>query len=428
MTMVTPRRPVSWYLVIPFPIALAFATPGCNREPPLGGASAGDDFPGVTVRDSAGIEIVENHVPEWPAEQFWTLDPEPEIVLGGDESLEPEAGDSTHLIWQVTGVARLADGRVAVLSEGNRTILLFEPSGRFSKSIGRGGRGPGEFSAPQHLQYLPPDTLAVWDAHYGSVAYFDTAGTLLRHRLIDLGAMMAAISLGNATERATPLGDGSFVAHVSRRDFRVPPPPPGQPFRPPVEYVRIDSTYAAHSLGSWEGFERSRIGVVEGVLYPPVGPLFFVQSHLAGGGDPLLIYVSNGDENEIRQFSPEGALLRIIRRTTDPIPISAEEREAKEAGRLARNLEAIPPQDFHPPVNGLHVDMAGYLWVVDARNRFSVFSPKGRWLGTLDAPPGLTCFLHGRPCWIGEDLFLRLARDEMNVQRIEGYRLNRRTL
>ena len=403
-------------------IALALAVPGCDREPPPGGASAGGDFPGVTIRDSAGIQIVENHAPEWPGERFWTLDPEPEIVLGGDESLEPEAGDSTHLIWQVKGVARLVDGRVAVLSEGNREILLFEPSGRFSRSIGRGGRGPGEFSSPQHLQYLPPDTLAVWDAMYGPVVYFDTAGTLLRHRLIDLGAIMAEIG-GNWTEWATPLGDGSFVAHVHRRDSRAPPL--GQPFRPLVDYVRIDSTYAAHSLGRWEEFQRSRIGLVEGVFYPPSAPLFWVQSHLAGGGRPLSIYVSNGDENEIHQFSREGVLLRIIRRTTGPIPISAEEREAKEAGRSARNLEVMPPQDFHPPVNGLHVDMDGYLWVADARNRFSVFSPKGRWLGTLDAPPGLVCFIYGSPCWVGEDLLLGIVMDEMRVQRIEGYRLNR---
>ena len=365
MTMVTPHRPVSWYLVIPFPIALAFAVPGCDREPPPRGASAEGDSPGVTTRDSAGIQIVENHAPERSAGEFWTLDPEPEIVLGGEESLEGTAGESAHLIWQVRGAARLVDGRVAVLSQGNRKVLLFDPSGRFSKSIGRGGRGPGEFSSPQHLQYLPPDTLTVWDAWYGPVAYFDTTGTLLRHRLIDLGAVMAAIGTAHATERATPLGGGSFVAHVTSRDYGAPPP--GQPFRPPVEYVRIDSTYSAHSLGgSWGGLEQGYVSPDGGG--GPFGsgpglPLFWVRSHIAEGGDPPSIYISDGDRNEIHQFSPEGVLLRIIRRTTHPIPITSEDRKAQvelkaslntttDSGKQAwaRRLEAQrPQQDAYPP-------------------------------------------------------------------------------
>ena len=44
---------------------------GCERPSP--GADAGS-APGFTVHDSAGIEIVENHAPEQPPGQFWTID------------------------------------------------------------------------------------------------------------------------------------------------------------------------------------------------------------------------------------------------------------------------------------------------------------------------------------------------------------------
>lgn len=37
----------------------------------------------ATVRDSAGIEIVENHTPVWSPADSWTQDPEPEFVIGG---------------------------------------------------------------------------------------------------------------------------------------------------------------------------------------------------------------------------------------------------------------------------------------------------------------------------------------------------------
>ena len=104
---------------------------------------------GVTVRDSGGIEIVDNHTPEFSAGPFWTIDNEPEVVLGGEVSWEGEVTDSSHLVWGVSGVAGLAGGRGAVLSRQNRRLYLFEPSGEFSKAIGREGRGRGN-SAPPH--------------------------------------------------------------------------------------------------------------------------------------------------------------------------------------------------------------------------------------------------------------------------------------
>ena len=141
--------------------ALAMVIPASGCEQPAGDGGAQAD-PTVTIRDSAGIEIVENHAPEHPAGSFWTFDPVPEIVLGGANDLGALANDSAQLIWEVAGLARLEDGRVAVLSSEGKQLLLFEPSGELSRTIGRAGEGPGEFTRPEWLQYLPPDTLVVW--------------------------------------------------------------------------------------------------------------------------------------------------------------------------------------------------------------------------------------------------------------------------
>ena len=37
---------------------------------------------GVTIRDSAGIQIVENRAPVWDSADFWTVDPEPNASCG----------------------------------------------------------------------------------------------------------------------------------------------------------------------------------------------------------------------------------------------------------------------------------------------------------------------------------------------------------
>lgn len=173
---------------------------------------------GFSVRDSGDVEIVENHAPEWPTGRFWTIDPEPEFVLGGNTAPHGEAGDSSHLIWQVAGLARLTDGRIAVLSAGNDQLLLFEPSGVLSMTIGRRGRGPGEFERAARLQYLSPDTLVVWQSWMGAVSYFDTDGVLLNSRPLDLGRIMGNKTGANAESWTYPLPDGSFMLQADRPD------------------------------------------------------------------------------------------------------------------------------------------------------------------------------------------------------------------
>ena len=156
-------------------IALALSVCACDRPPPEPESS------GVTIRDSAGIRIVENHTPVWTSADFWIVDPEPEFVLG-----HGAPGDSAHLVWNIRQAGMLSDGRVAMLSPGgDRKVLVFEPSGRLSAAFGRAGRGPGEFYYPLRLQVLPGDTIVVWDQGFGPVYHFDPSGKILRERRIE---------------------------------------------------------------------------------------------------------------------------------------------------------------------------------------------------------------------------------------------------
>ncbi len=385
-------------------------------------------LPAVVVRDSAGIEVVENRTPAWAADDIWTVAPHPEIVIGGnDASASP--GDSTHLVWSVTDVAPLSDGRLAVLSSREKRVFLFEPSGEFVRSIGREGRGPGEFGYPEHLQILPGDTLVVWDYMFGPVTYFNPAGEVLRSWRVDVGAVLAEVRKPNqmSPERVhLPMADGSYIVQVGL----VPGssiPPQGVPDRLPVEFVRIDSAYAAYSLGRWEEQEFLYSRGVYPLLPFPLG----VQ--LAAGDSPLVVYISSSDRYEVQQFTGTGALVRIIRRTAEPIPITAtdvEEWRDRVSPSVAWDWDAwdrivadLPPRSFRPPVVGLLVDSQGYLWVKDradpGNSVWSVFDPAGRWQGTLEVPLE-------RLEWVGPELILGVNRDPATgLEAVEGYRLSR---
>ena len=94
---------------------------------------------------------------------------------------------------------------------------------------------------------------------FGPVAYFDPSGESLRDWRLDVGALLGVTRKPNqmSPERVhLPLADGSFIVetHLIPGDFI---PPFGEPYRAPVEFLRVDSEYGVHSLGRWE--EREHI-------------------------------------------------------------------------------------------------------------------------------------------------------------------------
>ena len=420
--------------------AVALSVVACDPAP---GEGEGAVEQAVTVWDSAGIEIVENHAPEHAPGEFWTLDSVPEFVLGGAKDLAAMANDAPQLIWRVEGLARLSDGRVAVLSSGSKQLMLFEPSGELSVIMGGPGEGPGEFRHPLAFQYLPPDTLVVWDSFLTSIDYFDDEGTLLKERSLD-HVRMREHGVGPESLRL-PLPDGSFLSgvdhttgdespgdcsHLAER-VRVSSPVGGRMLEsemisPGEELLRVDDAYGAHSFGCARPW----------------------RTHLAAGGDPPLVYISN-DDRGIHQRSLDGALVRIIRRTTVPPPVTDKAWKA-EREHWARNREILgwPPQTEedetsprrtnYPAVEALLVDSEGYLWVREwstsesgIPDQWSVFSPEGRWLGALAFPPDPAapdqrlCRQYTTTCWIGGDYFVIVRQDEFGVERVEGYRIRR---
>jgi hypothetical protein len=90
--------------------------------------------------------------------------------------------------------------------------------------------------------------------------------------------------------------------------------------------------------------------------------------------------------------------------------------------------EQIPLPEVLPFYERFRVDDDGNLWVLDYRLErddpyvWSVFDPDGRWLGEVETPPG------GRVTHVGSDFVLGVWTDELDVQQVRLYDLEKPAL
>jgi hypothetical protein len=379
------------------------------------------DAPAYVVRDSAGIQIVESAGPLWPAGVGWELADSPRVTIGLED------GDPRYLLDGVTGAFRLSDGRIVIANSGSVELRVYDAQGQYLQTIGRRGGGPGEFRRPDHIRRAAGDTIEVWDAMLGPISVFDPQGRYVRRENIDLDRVMDTIGLSRATERLTPLPDGSFVLHVTiRGNARERGVLPGVLYRPPLGFFRFQRDLSrVDSLGWYGGLPQMYLEI-GGRNVSALRPIN-VHASVASGGEPFRVYAGNGEPYEIHAFASTGRLDRILRQTDPPALLSEEERQrirqrffelnpGAEA-RYRRVMDAMPPQTHYPAYNGLYIDSESHLWVATYTDGMHVFDPAGRWLGRLR--------LHGRPLDIGRDYVLLLARDSLMVERVKLYDLRR---
>jgi 6-bladed beta-propeller len=99
--------------------------------------SSGADRSASTVRDSAGIVIVETA--RASDTEYWTV--RQLLSIGPDSS----AAD-TGVFGSIGGVTADAQGRIYVLDQQAQQVRVFAPDGKLVRALGRPGKGPGELS------------------------------------------------------------------------------------------------------------------------------------------------------------------------------------------------------------------------------------------------------------------------------------------
>jgi hypothetical protein len=88
--------------------------------------------------------------------------------------------EGPEIFSRLADFAVCGDERLHVLEGHAREVRVFDRDGRHVRTLGRSGRGPGEFTFPAAVECLPNGGIMVVDIRNVRYTFFDTAGVLVR--------------------------------------------------------------------------------------------------------------------------------------------------------------------------------------------------------------------------------------------------------
>ena len=392
------------------------------------GAAAQASAPAVVTRDSAGVQIVENSGPRWSGGVPWRIAAAPSLEIGA------ASGAESDQLYGVQDAIRLEDGTIAIADGGTNRIRIYDRSGRHVRDLGGRGGGPGEFGMLGGIGRAGGRSIAAWDARRKRLTHFDADGRVIREIGVDsrygLGLVSPAVGwFADGTPVITP----GFAA----RDLLAAA---SGERRAPEHYLHVRLDGGIDTVAVLRGREEFVIRQGRSLSAPQVP--FGRASHGAAGGDAF--FGGESDRFEVRQWSPSGELLRVIRAAMEPRPVTPEhvtryEEEQREAAQRRNRVAAmvsafaaaagsedadLPHRETLPFFDRILVDRTGHLWVKEfgfesEPGRWQVFGPDGGWLGALSTPAGF------RVTDIGHDHVLGVDVDSLGVERVRLYALAR---
>jgi len=325
---------------------------------------AGDAF---EVVDSAGVALVLNH--DAGPEGFGSLEVVEDLRLGAMD------GEREELLFHgIHDIVLDGDERIFVANNQTGTVRLFDQDGTFVREFGGKGEGPSEIPSMLNDLIRAGDEIALIDwQRGGKTILYDTAGTF-RESWRDTRPDGERYSLSGYTP------EGWLSIEIS--------PYPDDP-RPGGVYERRSTMrrfVSPDSLGEalFELSPNLIYGTEESegldwALFDPVEAWGF-----DGDGN---IYQSAGVDYRIDVISPDGELLRSIRRDVRGIPITDADVEAYkddvrlqydtasrgDAARRQEQLErylarideqaTLPMPEVRPRLGQMLVAHSGAIWV-----------------------------------------------------------------
>ena len=337
---------------------------------------------------NAGVEVISN--PKTPV-------PPPgrrkRLVFKEDLSIGLREGDEKYMFGANIVFNTDDEGNFYVTDWDKRAILKYDPSGKYVRTIGRQGQGPGEFQNLSVVRFDRDGALYVTDLSSRRISFFDKDGTYLRQILIPdvFEDLYVGAKGGYVSSRTIPAeNEGGMGFKIVDGFFN-------DEFELATEFnVRL-SFYKPPSGRDATSRAKFTAGILSDMAFRTT-PMHLV----AADG---LIYFGYPEDYTVDVFSPEGKRIKTIKRAYDPIKVSDKDKGFFEVTRakpfvtqtggrseaeVREILKFIEYPASKPAYQSLALMENGWLVVlVDLAageySVFDIFDESGRYIGQFNA-------------------------------------------
>ncbi len=360
-------------------------------------------FPGIaesqtsaTIRDSAHVRLVTHGTVRYRLAPF-IVEPKATLDLDGLRS-DPE--EELNGRRPFLTARPLSDGRWIVVDWA--TLKLFDQRGRYIRTIGREGSGPGEFHQLREVCVTQGDTIIGISLNDRRISVFDSTGKHVRS-IVASGDVKQSPCLadGSILVRLKSLTNpaSTLASNIASLMDRVAP----------VERIR------------WDGSRIDSLGLMQ---IETLDETFEDYANIAVLNSR--IHVGNGSEPEYRVYSSDGDLTQIVRWNAVPVPVTskmidARTRRGYPIGRVRR--------EFLPYYAMIRLSANDEVWVQDYRTpgdsmtSYTIFTRTGDLVGRLRMPMASPTPVDVP--WIGTDRVLLAWRDVDGSPHLSLHRLSR---
>lgn len=337
-----------------------------------------------TIKEVDGVVVVKNPLEPIYGEEAFSL--EEELVIGEAERSEEYMFQSIYML-DVSDIGDIYD-----LDFKAQHVKVFNQNGKYLRTIGRPGQGPGELFFPRSVDYTSYDEVVVGTAN--NITYFSPEGEYLK-----------SLPLTNAP-RGTSIkidSDGNIFGLSSFRDLGV------------YELRKYDPEFS--QLYSYDSSphppeELQRTGKMDPFFNALKWDIINGNQIVCGyPGEGYILKIYDSSANLIRKIEKK----YIQREITEK---DLEEEKTKLPPDLRENVTA--PKYF-PPYRDLKADDEGRTYVYtyervpdSDKYYYDIFDPEGRYILKV---PLMTRF------WILKNKLYSIEEDEEGYQYIKRYRI-----
>ncbi|MFN8669249.1 MAG: hypothetical protein U0164_18840 [Gemmatimonadaceae bacterium] len=378
----------------------------------------------LVASTSPGLDAqprIRNYALKAQPQQRWMLAAQPTVSIGGADSGAQE-------LSMVASTFRMPGGSVVVAVMRQAELRLFDSRGRYLQSLGRKGRGPGEFPVLWSAFALRDSLLGIDAAGIGQL--FGPDGKFVR-------TIPRTSAFGRRLEVAGYFGDGATFGYFYPDPLERAPSGESviDAMLVRVSPSRTDSLrrVAAGSVNRRGGGEPTAVAYAARLQLAVFGDRFcessssdyVVRCYLADGKSHVEIRRPDARTAAITQGDRDRFFAGIDKANPDP-RAAGYRREIRERTEFAR---------VRPQIGRLVAGATGELWVgsydpaesvdgtlhpsPDSATTWQVYSATGDWLAQLRLPARFRLFDAGR------DWILGVRRDEDDVEYVELYQLTR---